>query len=142
MNSDNFIVYDTLLGSDLETIKNNKPLIYKPLVVTTTKTLGINEFIQALVNGLTVDTTTGSVIITTPSAQEIISALGNQQNITCYLTSNFVDQNSSSPNTVTINCGSGVVVQNDLPSFAFNTNSVGPSLVIVYSLSPAKVVLS
>ena len=142
MNTNEFIVYDTLLGTELSTVKNNLPLIYKPLVVSTTKTLGINEFIQALINGLTVDTTSGNVTITTPTAQEIISALGNQQYTTCYLYLNFTDQNSSSTNTVTLNFGTGVVLQDDLTTFTFNTNSVGPFLFVVYSLSPAKVVLS
>jgi len=142
MDTNDFIVYDTLLGTELSAVKNNLSLIYKPSIVSTSKTLGINEFIQALINGLIVDTTNGSVTITTPSAQEIISALGNRQNTTCYFSLNFIDQNNSSPNTVTLNCGSGVVIQNDLPSFAFNTNSVALFLLVVYSLSPAKVVLS
>lgn len=140
MSVENLTVYDIALGSNLENIKNNRIIIYKPLVVSTSRTLGINEFIQAFINGLSVDCSAGSITLTTPTAEEIIEALGPNVYTNCYLTISVFDSNNPSVNTLTLNFGTGVVLQSDLPTLMFNANSTGTFIAVIYSLSPAKVV--
>lgn len=143
MSVETFKVYDTELGTTLENIKNNNIITYKPLVVSSSKTLGINEFIQAFINGLAIDCSSGNITLTTPNAQEIIEALGQLVYTNCYLTINAFDStNPSSTNTFTLNFGTGVVLQDDQTTFTFNTNTGGSFVAIIYSLSPPKVVFS
>jgi hypothetical protein len=141
MQSENFIIGDTLLGARLNAIKNNIIDVFQPLVVSSSRTLSINEFIQALINGLIVDCTLTDITLLLPNGNEVIQALGGMQYTLSFLFIVAFSNIIPTPNKLTITTGTGLFFQQDQTTFDIDANSVGTLGVTIYSVSPPKVVL-
>lgn len=141
MQSENFIIGDTLLGARLNAIKNNIIDVFQPLVVSSSRTLSINEFIQALINGLIVDCTLTDITLLLPNGNEVIQALGGMQYTLSFLFIVAFSNIIPTPNKLTITTGTGLFFQQDQTTLDIDANSVGTLGVTIYSVSPQKVVL-
>lgn len=141
MQSENFIIGDTLLGARLNAIKNNIIDVFQPLVVSSSRTLSINEFIQALINGLIVDCTLTDITLLLPNGNEVIQALGGMQYTLSFLFIVAFSNIIPTPNKLTITTGTGLFFQQDQTTLDIDANSVGTLGVTIYSVSPPKVVL-
>lgn len=136
-----FSIYDTELGKLLFKIKNNEIETFKPLVVTSSKSLSANEFAQALSNGLIVDCSLGDITLTLPAANKLIEVLGGLINTLSFLSVTTFTSSLPSTNKVTFNTGPGCFFQQDQTTLDIDANSVVTLGVTIYSVSPPKLVL-
>lgn len=124
-------------GTRLESIKQNKGLIYSPIFIDTNTTLSIRQFLQVLQNGLVVNNSLSNIVIITPPASQIftILKLKKYQQVS-FKVSSFVPI-LPNPNTVTIIGGlnvnnSGLSILKSQETFTFTLTCIDTSTPTFY----------
>lgn len=74
--SSSFAIKNIQFGNTLTNIRNDTAQRKNSVVVRSSTTLTVDQFLNCINYGLIIDCNTGPVTVTTPSASEIISSLG------------------------------------------------------------------
>jgi hypothetical protein len=132
-------IEDVALGRRLVNIKNQKPLVYGPLILSANATLTVRQFIQMISAGLLVDTNAGSVSITMPSAAAVLAAIPLNQgeqlkfsigSIATAAGANVVNVLAGTNFVLANNAAIAIAAQTTRNAIVTYVNAAGPTLAI------------